>query len=397
MMVSSAEHITCNRPKKIMISAGESSGDLHGAALMRAAAGHNWRFLGLGGDRMAAEGARLLGHIRDTAVMGITEVVGSLGRILTIRSHLKRSLELDRPDALVLIDAPDFNFALARYAHELGIPVIYYICPQVWAWREGRLKFLAKYTDRRAVLFPFEKEFYEKRGVLADWVGHPINDELPPPRTRDEIKTELGFSPGGRLLAIMPGSRRKVVERLAPVFLSAAGLLLVNDPDLEMVLPQADSLDSGFIQGFVNQAPAGVRERLKIIPGLSQKILSAADAALVASGTSSVEAAFIGTPTVVAYQVSQVSWMLGRLLISVPFVSIANLVAGREVVPEFLQDRVSPENLASALWPLLDGGQTRLKMVEDLQSVRSKLGGPGASEKVVNIIAEEIDKRGGGR
>lgn len=392
-MVLSAEHTTVDRPKKIMISAGESSGDLHGAALMRAASGRGWTFLGLGGDRMAAEGARLLGHIRDTSVMGITEVAGSLRRILHLRASLKRSLDLDRPDALVLIDSPDFNFALARHGHDLGIPVIYYICPQVWAWREGRLKFLARYTDRRALLFPFEKDFYEKRGVSADWVGHPINDELPPPALRGEVKAELGFSPQRRLLAVMPGSRRKVVERLAPVFLAAADLLLVNDPNLELALPRADSLDPEFIQGFVDRAPDAVRGRTRVIPGLSQKILAAADAALVASGTSSVEAAFLGTPMVVAYQVSPLSWALGRLLISVPYVSIANLVAGRKIVPEFLQDKVSPENLASAVWPLLAGGLARARMVDDLISVRSRLGGPGASAKVADIIAEEMNKR----
>ena len=380
---------------RIMISAGESSGEMHGAALMRAAKarGLKWEFIGLGGDRMTVEGARLLGHIKDTSVMGITEVLGSLRRILSIRSAMKHALETERPDALVLIDAPDFNFALARHAHSLGIPVIYYICPQVWAWRESRLKFLAKYTSRRALLFKFEKEFYEERGVTADWVGHPICDDLPSSQRHDEIKKELGFSPKKRLLAVLPGSRRKVIERLAPVFLDTANLLMNKDPELELVLPLADSIDPDVVRRFLDKASFRVRERLKIIPGVSREILAVSDLAIVASGTSSVEATFLGTPMVVAYQVSRLSWAIGRRLVSVPFVSIANLVAGREIVPEFLQEKVNPENIAVAAWPYLAGGFARAKMIDDLISVRSELGGPGASDRVVDIIAEEIGQR----
>lgn len=400
-MTSVAEHNperepADRRPVKIMISAGESSGEIHGAALMKAVRdrGLDWRFIGLGGDRMAAEGARLIGHVKDTAVMGITEVAGSLGRILAVRSAMKRSLEIDRPDMLVLIDSPDFNFALAKHARKLGIPVIYYICPQVWAWREKRLEFLARYTDRRAVIFEFEKKFYEERGVAADWVGHPVLDELPPPAPQDQLKAELGFEPGRRLLAIMPGSRRKVAERLAPGLLAAADLLLDKDFNLQLVLPRADSIEPEFLERFVGQAPPRVRERLRIIPGRSREILAASDLALVASGTSSVEATFLGTPMVVVYRAGGLSWFLGRKLIKVPYASIANLVAGRDIVPEFLQEKFTPENVAQAAWPLLAGGFARARMIEELAGVRDKLGRPGASGRVADIIAEELDRQG---
>ncbi len=383
-------------PVKIMISAGESSGEIHGAALIQAARrrGLDWRFLGLGGDRMAEAGARLLGHVHETAVMGLTEVLGSLRRILAVRGRLKRGLELERPAALVLIDAPDFNFALARHATRLGIPVIYYICPQVWAWREGRLRFLARHTSRRALLFNFEKEFYEKRGVSADWVGHPILDELPPLGSRDEMKADLGFSPQKRLLALLPGSRRQVLERLAPVFLAAADQLLDRDEALELALPRADTIDRDFLASFLEQASPRVRARLRVLSGVSRQVLAAADAALVASGTSSVEATFLGTPMVVAYQVSRLSWSLGRALIKVPYATIANLVAGREVVPEFFQEQVMAENLSAALWPLLAGGFARARMIDDLTTVRAALGAPGASDRVVEIITQELGGRG---
>ncbi len=389
-MASSGEHDF--RRIKIMISAGESSGEIHGAALIRAARarGLDWTFFGLGGDRMAEAGARLLAHVRDTAVMGFTEVLGSVRRLLAIRAALKRSLELDRPSALVLIDAPDFNLPLAKAATALGIPVIYYICPQVWAWREGRLKLLARWTRRRALLFAFEKKFYEDRGVSADWVGHPILDELPPPLSREEAKAALDFDPARRLLAILPGSRRKVVERLAPPLLEAADLLLDRDPQLELALPRADSLDPDFLQAFVDQAPPRVRERLRIFERKSHQVLAAADLALVASGTSSVEATFLGTPLVVAYQASRLSWALGRLLISAPYATIANLVAGREVVPELLQERATARNLAVTAWPILAGGVARARMIDDLGQVRRELGEPGASNRVLDIIAEEL-------
>lgn len=386
-------------PLKIMISAGESSGETHGAALMRAAAqrGLDWTFLGLGGDRMAEAGARLLAHINDTAVMGLTEVVGHLPKILGIQARLKRSLELDRPQALILIDSPDFNFGLAKHACRLGIPVIYYICPQVWAWRAGRLKFLARYTKRRALLFSFEKDFYEKHGLSADWVGHPILDELPPLAPRPEMKAALGFDPERPLLALMPGSRRTVVERLAPVILGAAGLLAHEKPGLQLALPRADSISADFLGRFVSAAPSNVRDNLRIIPGRSREILAASDVAMMASGTSSVEALFLGTPMAVTYKVSPLSWFIGRKLVSVPFVSIANLVAGREVLPELLQERATPEHLAAALRPLLNGGPVRDTMLADLREVREKLGPPGASGRVVDIVLEEIAKEGKSR
>ena len=383
---------------KIMISAGESSGEIHGAALIEAVRqkGLDWRFIGLGGDRMAAAGARLSAHVRDLSVMGLTEVLGSLPRIMGIRHTLMRSLKLDKPAALILIDAPDFNFALARHAHLLGIPVIYYICPQVWAWRENRLKFLARYTQRRAVIFAFEKKFYEERGVTADWVGHPVLDELPPPAPREEIRAQLGFRPDSRLLTLMPGSRRKVVERLAPPLLAAADLLLAEDDGLELALPRADSIEEAFLRRFIAQAPPRVGARLKLLPaGLSRQALSAADAALIASGTSSVEATFLGTPHVVTYRLSNLSWRLQKLLIHVPHASIANLVAGREVVPELLQERSTPENLAQTVRPLLTDSPARTRMAEDLAGVRAELGHPGASARVVEIIAEELARQGG--
>ena len=381
-------------PPKVMLVAAENSGDIHGAALVQAVRrkGFDWRFFGLGGDRLAEAGLRLLGHVNETAVMGLVEVLGSLGRLLAVRNRLRRALELERPDLLVLIDAPDFNLPLARHAHSLGLPVVYYICPAVWAWRSSRLKTLAVCARRRVVLFPFEKRFYEDRGVSADWVGHPILDELPPKAPAPLAKAAFGLDPLKPLAALLPGSRRQVLARLAPVFFKAADRLLDMAPDLALALPRAETIDHGFLEPFLARAPTRVRQRLLVTSGRSQELLGAADLVLAASGTASVEAMFLGTPQVVAYKGHPLSWAIARRLVKAPFVSIANLLAGREIVPELLQDRVTPEALATAAWPLLADPASVARIREDLAEARSGLGGPGASARVANILAEELER-----
>jgi lipid-A-disaccharide synthase len=377
-----------------MLVAGESSGDIHGAALVEAARlkGADWRFFGLGGDHLAEAGVRLLGHIKDTAVMGLVEVLGSLGRLLAVRRRLKRAMELERPDLLVLIDAPDFNLPLARHAHSLGLPVVYYICPSVWAWRAGRLRTLAACARRRVVLFPFEKKFYEDRGVSADWVGHPVMDELPPPRPAGEAKAAFGLDPDRPLAALLPGSRRSVLARLAPVFFGAAERLLERAPELSLALPRAGTIEPEFLEHFLAKAPDRVRQRLLVTSGQSRELLAAADLSLVASGTASVEAMFLGTPQVVAYKGHPLTWALARRLVKTPFVSIANLVAGREIVPELLQDQATAEALADRAWPLLSDPGAAARARADLAEARSGLGLAGASARVADILAEELGR-----
>jgi lipid-A-disaccharide synthase len=377
-----------------MLVAGENSGDIYGAALVEAARrqGRDWRFFGLGGDRLAAAGVRLLGHVHETAVMGLVEVLGSLRRLLSVRNRMRRAMELERPDLLVLIDAPDFNLPLARQAHRLGLPVVYYICPQIWAWRSGRLRALAAYARRRLVIFPFEKKFYETRGVSADWVGHPILDELPPPRPAGEAKAALGLAPDKPLAALLPGSRRPVLARLAPVFFEAADRLLERVPDLALALPRAATITPDFLESFLARAPARVGRRLLVLPGRSRELLAAADLALVASGTASTEAMFLGTPQVVAYKSHPVSWAIARRLVKIPFVSMTNLVAGRAVVTELLQDQATAENLADRAWTLLADPAAAARARADMAEVRSALGSAGASDRAADILAEELGR-----
>jgi lipid-A-disaccharide synthase len=371
------------------------------------------RFHGLGGDLMAAAGTDLRAHLRDTAVMGLTEVLGALPRVLKVRSGLCRLIESDPPDCLVLIDSPDLNFRLARSAWRAGVPVVYYICPQIWAWRQGRLAFLRDRVSRRAVILPFEAAFYQDRGVTCDPVGHPLLDELPAGGfDRALALSDLGLAPerpdgpdhpdhgapgpaGPRdpmILAVLPGSRRSVAARLLGPMLEAVGLLLEEFPSLVAVLPRSPAVPAELVEAAAARARPAVREALKIVPGSSsQRLLSVCRAALLASGTSTVEGAILGAPMVVTYRTSALSWFLAKLLVRTPYVAIANLVAGREVVRELLQGAGSPEALAGALAPLLRGGPERDAMTRDLGAVAAALGGPGASRRVLDVIDEEVD------
>lgn len=377
-----------------MISAGEASGDLHGAALALSARqiAPEMSFFGLGGDLMAEAGVNLAGHVSETAVMGLTEILGSLGKILAVRARLADLMRSQKPDALVLIDSPDFNFYLAKKAARLSIPVVYYVCPQVWAWRKSRLKFLAKYCARRAVIFPFEKDFYEANGVSADLVGHPLLDRLAAPSPNDKAKArkELNLAQDRPVLAILPGSRAALAKRLAPLALGAALRLLESFPGLQLAIPLAQSLNPSILERSIMAGPKKTRDAITIFRGRSPEVLVASDAALLASGTSTLEAAILKTPMAVAYKTSWLTFFLAKRLATVPFISMANLLLGRPAIPEFIQSAVTPENLAAAIAPLLLAGPERDKALADLTEAAGILGGPGASAKVVAIVAETI-------
>ncbi|MDR1037699.1 MAG: lipid-A-disaccharide synthase [Deltaproteobacteria bacterium] len=376
--------------RRVMISAGEESGDLHGAALIREAAARGLpvSFFGLGGDRMRDAGCRLLAHARETAVMGIAEVLGQARRLLRLREEIARVAASERPDALVLIDSPDFNFRLAKRATEAGIPVVYYICPQIWAWRQGRIRFLAKYARRRLVILPFEEEFYRARGVTADFVGHPLLDETSPV-PRAEAREALPIPQDGDLLAVLPGSRRGVFARLAPVMLEAAAILSRSRPGLRVAVALAPTLPEELAERHLAAAPPALEGRLHPLRGLSQTALNAASAALIASGTSAAEAAVLGTPAVVCYRTSPVSYLIARLLVKTPHISIPNLVLGRRLLPELVQGDATPARIAAAAAPFLDGGPELEEMSAGLREVTRALGGPGASARALDIVLRE--------
>jgi lipid-A-disaccharide synthase len=378
---------------RVMISAGEESGDLHGAALIREAAarGAPVSFFGLGGDRMEAAGCRLLAHSRETSVMGIAEVLAQVRRLASLRERMAAVAVRERPDALVLIDSPDFNLRLAGRASRAGVPVVYYICPQVWAWRAGRIRALARHARRRLLILPFEEAFYRERGVAADFVGHPLLDEMRP-LPRAEARAALGLPAGGPLLAVLPGSRPGVFSRLAPPMLEAAAILAGGRPGLRVAVALAPSLPEGLARSAAESPPGPLQGRITAVSGRSQELLNAADAAILASGTSAVEAAVLGTPPVVCYRTSPLTYLLARLLVKTEHISIPNLILGRRLLPELVQGAATPAAIAAAAAPFLDGGKERDAVVSGMAEAARALGGPGASARALDIVLEEAGR-----
>jgi lipid-A-disaccharide synthase len=363
-----------------MIVAGETSGDLHGAkvaaALNRLDTGV--RMVGVGGDRMEAEGVELLQHVRSLAVLGATEIIRHIPRHYMLLRKLRARMQGGGVSLLVVMDYPGFNLRLARAAHEAGVPVLYYITPQVWAWGSGRLPQMAKVITRAAVILPFEEALLRGHGIDATFVGHPLLDRAMELPSREEARTRLGLQGHSPVLAMFPGSRAQEIRRHLEDFVATGQLLQERVSGLRVVVAGAPGIE---IDASVCPFP--------VIRGESFALLRAADAALCKSGTTTLEAAVADCPHVVAYRTSRLTYELGRRLVKIPWIGLVNVVAGREISREFLQDALQPKALADALEPLLHPeSATRRTARADLAAVRGQLGAPGASERVARIALE---------
>lgn len=374
----------------MLLIAGEASADLHGANLVRAIRGldSGVSFQGVGGPRMAAAGVELLVSSSDMAVVGLTEVLPRFAQIRGASRRLKRILRFDPPDLLILMDYPEFNLYMARHAKRHGIPVLYYISPQVWAWRRGRIRKIARRVDRMAVILPFEEPLYRKTGMPVTYVGHPLLDAVPLEGGRETALEALGITNEGPVLGILPGSRNEEVDHLLPVMLRAAEILQGIHPGLSCVLPVASTVSFERIASRVRETCVPVtlwhEDMHRVLPGC--------DVALVASGTATLETAIHRVPMVIAYRVSPLSYRIGRAVVRVPFIGLVNLVAGRHVVPEVIQDAVTPSRLAREAALLLADGQTRKNVVKRLESVTAKLGSPGASKRAAAIALKMMGR-----
>jgi lipid-A-disaccharide synthase len=378
--------------KRIMIVAGEASGDLHGSNLVRSALSldPDLKFYGLGGENLRNAGIDLLFDLEHQGLFGFLEIVSSLRSTIGIYRSLKASLTRDRPSAVVLIDYPDFNLRLAKSAKRLGIPVFYYISPQLWAWRQGRVKKVDRYVDRMAVVFPFEPDFYQRHGVEVSFVGHPLLDVMEPPRPKEEVKTELGFDPSRPLLGLLPGSRMSEIKAHLPLMLESARRLNAGRPNgVALAVAQADSLGSGELTPFLELGPKDV----KLVAGRTHDLQNAADVILTASGTATLETALMLTPMVVIYRLKLLSYQIFRRMVKIEHVAMANLIAGEEVVPELLQNDARPDNIVTELNRILDSPEDRRRMVEGLTLIRKKLGGQGASLRAARLLLETINSR----
>ena len=372
-----------------MIS-GEESGDLHGAKLIEALKVHSPDLVvkGMGGERMKRSG--LVGlDSRDLSVVGIIEVIEKAPGILKAYRKLKAILKGERFDAVILIDFPDFNLRFASLAKGLGIPVIYYISPQVWAWRKKRIEKIARLVDKMLVIFPFEVELYRKTGLDVEYVGHPLMDTASSPLTKKEARSRLALDEQGSVITILPGSRTAEVRRLLPPMLGAAALIeeALTGP-IRFLICAANSIEDAELDRLTEECPP----TLKIVRGDMYTALKASDAAITASGTATLETALIGTPMVIVYRVSAITYLIARTLVSVKNIGLPNIVAGKSFIKELVQADATPENIAGEILRILKDSRKRNDMIRSYNGIRASLGDGSASEKAAAAIIGIISK-----
>lgn len=374
-------------PISIFISAGEASGDNYGALIVEALRGRlpQAKFFGCAGPRLTRAGCEPVVDAAAVTMVGLVEVLPGLPRAWRALQALKRAVASRRPRLAILVDFPDFNLRLAEFLKGQGVPVLYFVAPQVWAWRKGRLKQIRKVVDRLLCLFPFEEEFFRQAGVPAEFVGHPLVSRAKPTMPREEFLHGLGLNAQSTPIALLPGSRRKEVQLNLPPILDAARLLAARW-SCDFLLPAAPGLSAEWLKAQLGDLAPAVR----ITREQFHDTVGHARAAIVASGTASTETAILGTPMVIVYRVTSLSWWLGRHLVDIPFFSIVNLVAGKQVVPELIQDRFTGPAVAAELAPLLDDGAARNQMITALAEVTAKLAGRSRSAEVGREGVPEI-------
>lgn len=363
---------------KYYIIAGEASGDLHGSNLMKALRQKDpaaeFRFWG--GDLMKAQGGTLVKHYRDLAFMGFLEVVMNLRTILNNIKFCKEDIQKNRPDVLILVDYPGFNLRIARFAKELGIKVVYYISPQLWAWKEGRVEIIKKYVDEMMVILPFEEDFYKKHGVHSHFVGHPLLDAISDLQdiSIEGFKSENGLNEK-EIIALLPGSRKQEVEKMLEIMLSVRP----HFKEYQFVIAGAPSLPKEFYQKYVD-------DNVHFVSNRTYDLLRCSKAALVTSGTATLETALLNIPEVVCYRGSKVSYAIAKRLVkNINYISLVNLIMDREVVKELIQNDLNTKNLADELHKIL-AGTKREQVLSDYELLRKKLGGKGASEHAADVI-----------
>jgi lipid-A-disaccharide synthase len=368
---------------RILIIAGEASGDLHGANLARAiyALKPGTTILGVGGGRMAAAGVTLLEGIRHIDVMGL---VGPslLGAIIQRVRAVRRVLETEAFDAVVLIDNPGLNLHFARVAKRAGHRVVYYIAPQLWAWRPGRMRWMQHRVDHVIVVLPFERDLYRRAGVPCTFVGHPLLDEVKPTYDRAELRKAFMLDAAAPVIGLLPGSRAGEVRALLPVMLETAARLEHLYPGIQFILAQATTISDDLL----GEVTAGSRVKVRMIKDQASEVMAAADVVLVASGTATLQTAIVGTPMILMYRASWSTYWLARSLIRVKWIGLVNLVAGRSLVPEIIQQDVTPERLTEEAAHLLRDRAASRQMREGLRAVRDALGEPGASQRAAAVV-----------
>lgn len=369
----------------IMLIAGEASGDMRAAGLSRALKelAPSVRLSGIGGEYMRQAGVECFEDITELAVIGIAEVVKNLGRIKKVFDQTLKQIDKTHPDCVILVDYPGFNLRLAREIKKRGIKVIYYVSPQVWAWREKRVLKIKKLVDRMIVLFPFERSIYSKYGMEVDYVGHPLVDEIIIRQDQKEVLKSIGLSVGKTTIGLMPGSRAKEVDRHLSLMLEAAQKLFKQNKELQFILLKSSSVPLKLINDELSPYK---HLPLKIYDGPTYDGINAMDAAIVASGTATLECALLKKPMVIIYKTSWLTYAFARAVIKIPYIGLVNIVAGKKIAEELIQNNATAANIADALEAALRDGQ----IVDELAKVKTSLGAPGASLRAAQIVLETI-------
>lgn len=375
--------------KQVMLVVGEASGDIHGARLVRALSDKDQtlRFFGVGGEQLERTNFEVLFNVSQLAGMGFVELAGSMRNIWRAGRILRQAMRERRPDLLVLIDFPEFNLRLAKLAKKLKIPVLYYISPQIWAWRRGRVRQIARWVDHMAVVFPFEVPFYEKWGVKVSFVGHPLLDIVRSREPREGVLARLALDAEKPTIAILPGSRRGEILYHLPVLLDAA-FRLSQDSAVQFLMIRASTVDRGELESMLKR----VSLRIPIVEDQRYDAVNACDLAWTASGTATVETALLLKPMIIVYRLSWLTYALARMLVNVKHVGMVNIMAGKEVVPELIQADFTAERVVKKTRTLLENRDRRDRIVGKLVSLREKLGTPGAADRVAHIAMSMMGK-----
>ncbi len=369
---------------KLMVLAGEASGDLHAAGLI-----HQLKkllpsvtFFGMGGAKMEEEGVELIYHLRDLSLIGFTEPLRKLPFFRRAMGKMTKLLKEREPDLVILVDYPGFNLRFARQVKKRGIPLVYYICPQVWAWGRWRIKKIAKLVDRAIVFFPFERNLYQRAKLRADFVGHPLIEIIREEQKGEVFRRQMGIEKGEEVLGLFPGSREGEVRRILPLMLQAYRLL-AKKVKMRAFLALSPNIPLDLVKGY----------EVEILQGRNYELMAGSSLVLVASGTATIEATILGTPMLIIYRISPLSWLLGRLLVRLPYIGMVNILAGKQLVPELIQRRANPPQIAAAAWRLLNDEGRREEMKRGLEKVKRGLGEPGAYLRAAQIVHEVF--RGG--
>ena len=368
---------------RILISAGEASGDIHAAAVTAAIKkiDSSAEVFGMGGDALRNAGGEVLFDIKDHGVMGFVEVLKKLPDLFKLRDDFEKVMDERKPDCLITVDYPGFNMKLAKLAHDKGIPVVSYIAPSAWAWHKSRAKKVAKIVDKVACIFPFEYDVYKEAGAPVEFVGHPLVDIVKPKMSQEEAMAFAGKEEGKKLILLMPGSRLMEIEKMLPTLLEAAKLIKKQLPEVNFVMPRAGTIPISLLEEKIKASGLEV----KITEGNNYDLFSVADLALATSGTVTLEAALCGLGSVIVYKTNPVTYFIAKLVVNIPHIGLPNIVAAKSVLPELIQNDFTPAKVAQEALALLESGRNA-KMKEDLAYVKERLGKPGAVGRVAELV-----------